>query len=138
MLSLSFLVFAAQVVDAVHLESFRRKAAAQIPAALDDLSEEPSNLRRECVYGLLAGYVVCSTGHRKGVLQNMMLSEVTGAPTESGRQYVIKVRLIITTTLIFTGEKLCGGSAQCVSVLPPGVKAQNFFHLWARHDSAHS
>ncbi|KAG7456329.1 hypothetical protein MATL_G00250940 [Megalops atlanticus] len=80
------------IVDAVHISKFLSKAHKEIPAAVVTLEADPSESNLARAYGLLAGYMICLTGHRKGVIENMTAEEVHLAPEDKDGRRVIKVK----------------------------------------------
>ncbi|MCJ8750141.1 hypothetical protein PDJAM_G00259140 [Pangasius djambal] len=78
------------ILDAVHIQTFLEKARRAIPNALVTLEQNPlpQNLYR--LFGLLSGFIICLTGHRRGVLLGMEAEEVHAAPKDNhGRRGVM-------------------------------------------------
>ncbi len=69
----------------------------------DDLEEEPHNIRK--LFGLLGGFLIATTGHRKGVIINMSVKEVkTAEKTTRGHRVIrvstnIKMKQVNTTCI---------------------------------------
>lgn len=59
------------------------------------LEEKRSRDALEHVYGLLSGYIVCVTGHRKGVLTNLTVEEFATAEEGELERRIIRVRKCI-------------------------------------------
>lgn len=58
----------------------------------DDLAKEPHNIRkRRLFFGLLGGFLIATTGHRKGVIINMTVKEVKTAEKTTRGCRVIRV-----------------------------------------------
>lgn len=58
----------------------------------DDLAKEPHNLKKlRLFFGLLGGFLIATTGHRKGVITNMTVKEVKTAEKITRGYRVIRV-----------------------------------------------
>lgn len=55
------------------------------------LERNPTVQNLEEFYGLLSGYIICSTGHRRGVVTNMTVMEVLTAESASDGRRLIRV-----------------------------------------------
>ncbi|KAG9273595.1 hypothetical protein AMEX_G12775 [Astyanax mexicanus] len=69
---------------------FRKEVQKLLPRKIKQLKENPQWDILEQVFGLLSGYFICVSGHRRGVLQNMLVKEVEEADVE-GENTVIEV-----------------------------------------------
>ncbi len=56
------------------------------------LEKKPTKENLEWLYGLLVGFILCTTGHRKGAVTNMTVEEVTSAQFDSSERRIIRVR----------------------------------------------
>ena len=56
------------------------------------LEREKSRAALERLYGLLSGYIVCITGHRKGVITNVTVEEFAQAEEDELGRRIIRVR----------------------------------------------
>ncbi|KAK2829831.1 hypothetical protein Q7C36_017821 [Tachysurus vachellii] len=79
-----------RLVDAKRHHAFIEMAPENIAAMLDDLEKQPENrpiLR--IFFGFLGGYIVATTGHRKGVVINMTTEQVeTAEKTKNGGRII--------------------------------------------------
>nr|XP_046231483.1 uncharacterized protein LOC124051823 isoform X1 [Scatophagus argus]XP_046231484.1 uncharacterized protein LOC124051823 isoform X1 [Scatophagus argus] len=110
------------LVNPTHITNFLRKAQKAIPETLckycgsdfeqvqveteqcvtflttvslcftASLTQKPNKDKLDRFYGLLAGFIVCTTGHRKGVVANMTVEEVTSAQCDASQQRIIGVK----------------------------------------------
>ncbi|KAJ8371750.1 hypothetical protein AAFF_G00302570 [Aldrovandia affinis] len=80
-----------KIVDAKHVTAFLQKSAEALPAALATHEANPTHENLCKLYGLLSGYAVCLTGHRRGVLENMKAEEVLNAQQGRNGERLIKV-----------------------------------------------
>ncbi|XP_051237179.1 uncharacterized protein LOC127352652 [Dicentrarchus labrax] len=80
------------LVNATHIAKFIKKASEEIPAALVTLERNPTVQNLEMFYGLLSGYIICTTGHRRGVVTNMTVREVLTAESASDGRRIIRVK----------------------------------------------
>nr|XP_046231486.1 uncharacterized protein LOC124051823 isoform X2 [Scatophagus argus] len=80
------------LVNPTHITNFLRKAQKAIPETLSSLTQKPNKDKLDRFYGLLAGFIVCTTGHRKGVVANMTVEEVTSAQCDASQQRIIGVK----------------------------------------------
>lgn len=81
-----------QLLDLAHITTFLRKTEKEMVPALLTLEKDPSTENLEWFYGLLGDFIVCTTGHGKGVLSNLKVEEVTSAPSDSSQRQIIGVR----------------------------------------------
>lgn len=56
------------------------------------LEATPGKTSLEDFYGLLAGFIVCVTGHRRGVLADMRVEDVISADCDASGRRIIGVR----------------------------------------------
>ncbi|KAJ8358489.1 hypothetical protein AAFF_G00435770 [Aldrovandia affinis] len=80
-----------KIVDAKDVTAFLQKSAEALPAALATHVANPTHDNLCAFYGLLSGYAVCLTGHRRGVLENMRAEEVLNAQQGRNGERLIKV-----------------------------------------------
>ncbi|KAM7390925.1 hypothetical protein PAMA_008906 [Pampus argenteus] len=81
-----------KLVKAVKHAQFIEEAPKHIDAALDDLAKEPHNIRKlRLFFGLLGGFLIATTGHRKGIIINMTVKEVKTAEKTTRGCRVIRV-----------------------------------------------
>ncbi|XP_026016740.1 uncharacterized protein LOC113029683 [Astatotilapia calliptera] len=80
------------LVDPVHITDFLKKATTHIPEALVELEKNPTPENLDWFYGLLAGFVICTTGHRRGVISNMTVEEVGTAEADGDGRRIIRVK----------------------------------------------
>ncbi|XP_025760663.1 uncharacterized protein LOC102079840 isoform X4 [Oreochromis niloticus] len=72
---------------------FIEEAPQKIAAALDDLEKQPQNRTiLKLFFGLLGGYLIAITGHRKGVVINMTTEEVEMAEKTKQGARIIRVK----------------------------------------------
>ncbi|CAI5658418.1 unnamed protein product [Oreochromis niloticus] len=57
-----------------------------------ELEKNPTTENLDWFYGLLAGFVICTTGHRRGVISNMTVEEVGTAEADGDGQRIIRVK----------------------------------------------
>ncbi|XP_053084218.1 serine-aspartate repeat-containing protein I-like isoform X1 [Pangasianodon hypophthalmus] len=79
------------ILDAVHIQTFLEKARRAIPNALVTLEQNPLPQNLYHLFGLLSGFIICLTGHRRGVLLGMEAEEVHAAPKDKNGRRVIMV-----------------------------------------------
>ncbi|KAL4006322.1 hypothetical protein ACER0C_000174 [Sarotherodon galilaeus] len=80
------------LVDPAHITDFLKKATTHIPEALVELEKNPTTENLDWFYGLLAGFVICTTGHRRGVISNMTVEEVGTAEADDDGRRIIRVK----------------------------------------------
>ncbi|XP_039468144.1 uncharacterized protein LOC120440226 [Oreochromis aureus] len=80
------------LVDPAHITDFIKKATTHIPEALVELEKNPTTENLDWFYGLLAGFVICTTGHRRGVISNMTVEEVGTAEADGDGRRIIRVK----------------------------------------------
>lgn len=56
------------------------------------LEREKSREALDRVYGLLSGLIACTTGHRKGVITNLMVKEFMEAESDEQERRILRVR----------------------------------------------
>ncbi|KAG9273590.1 hypothetical protein AMEX_G12766 [Astyanax mexicanus] len=78
------------IVPKEDTKRFRKGVRRVLPKKLKTLESNPSWEILDQVYGMLVGYFVSVSGHRKGVLQNLKVSEVMDADVE-GDHVVVEV-----------------------------------------------
>ncbi|KAM7406703.1 hypothetical protein PAMP_001060 [Pampus punctatissimus] len=82
-----------KLVKAIKHAQFIEEAPKHIDAALDDLAKEPHNIRKlRRFFGLLGGFLIATTGHRKGVITNMTVKEVKTAEKTTRGYRVIRTK----------------------------------------------
>lgn len=57
-----------------------------------ELEKNPTPENLDWFYGLLAGFVICTTGHRRGVISNMTVEEVGTAEADGDGRRIIRVK----------------------------------------------
>lgn len=57
-----------------------------------ELEKHPTTENLDWFYGLLAGFVICTTGHRRGVISNMTVDEVGTAEADGDGRRIIRVK----------------------------------------------
>ncbi|CAI5669544.1 unnamed protein product [Oreochromis niloticus] len=57
-----------------------------------ELEKNPTTENLDWFYGLLAGFVICTTGHRRGVISNMTVEEVGTAEADGDGRRIIRVK----------------------------------------------
>ncbi|XP_039678107.1 uncharacterized protein LOC120572755 [Perca fluviatilis] len=81
-----------ELVEATDHAWFVKNAPAKISAALDSLEKHPTDKKRQRMFfGLLSGYIVAVTGHRKGAVVNMTRKEVKAADKLKNGDRIIRV-----------------------------------------------
>ncbi|KAM7365210.1 hypothetical protein PAMP_016156 [Pampus punctatissimus] len=82
-----------KLVKAITHAQFIEEAPKHIDAALDDLAKEPHNIRKlRRFFGLLGGFLIATTGHRKGLITNMTVKEVKTAEKTTRGYRVIRIQ----------------------------------------------
>ncbi|XP_049320991.1 uncharacterized protein LOC111189742 [Astyanax mexicanus] len=79
------------IVSKKDLREFRAEVRKLLQKKLRALQGDPNWSTLEQVFGLLSGYFISFSGHRRGVLQNMLVSEVQEADFE-GTKGIIEVQ----------------------------------------------
>ncbi|KAG9269183.1 hypothetical protein AMEX_G16176 [Astyanax mexicanus] len=69
-------------------KAFRKKTRRILPMKLSALEKDPTTKGLCEVFGLLAGYFISLSGHRTGVMANMLVSEVREAELEDNRSII--------------------------------------------------
>ncbi|XP_032365902.1 neurofilament light polypeptide [Etheostoma spectabile] len=81
-----------QLVNATHHAWFIENAPAKISSVLESLEKRPAKKKKQRMFfGLLSGYIVALTGHRKGVVLNMTRKEVQAADKLKNGRHIIRV-----------------------------------------------
>lgn len=65
------------------------------------LEATPGKAGLEEFYGLLAGFIVCMTGHRRGVLADMRVKDVASADCDASGRRIIGVRTCCLQYIFF-------------------------------------
>ncbi|KAK2829830.1 hypothetical protein Q7C36_017820 [Tachysurus vachellii] len=82
-----------RLVDAKRHHAFIEMAPENIAAMLDDLEKQPENRPTlRIFFGFLGGYIVATTGHRKGVVINMTTEEVEKAEKTKNGGRIIRAK----------------------------------------------
>ncbi|XP_051545849.1 uncharacterized protein LOC127436011 [Myxocyprinus asiaticus] len=81
-----------RVIDMSTLRRYWRRARDRVPALFQRLRESPSPNNLRVAQGMIAGYLVVSSGHRRCVIANMTVEEFRGAGELDNGERVVAVR----------------------------------------------
>ncbi|XP_049329196.1 uncharacterized protein LOC125790256 [Astyanax mexicanus] len=107
---------------------FREKVEEVLPKKLGLLEENPRRQNLKAIYGLLSGYFISMSGHRTGVLSNMLVSEVEDSEVENGMTIIEASVTLLCKKTVFTTCLI----AKMFCLFVTGGKPQIGSDLWAR------
>ena len=83
------------LVNPANITTFLTPANKEILRALRNLEREREREREkqskqafQHVYGLLSGFIVCTTGHRKGVISNLLVEFIQAEEDKTEQRFI--------------------------------------------------